>query len=147
MVYRSIKKTNNKKILFFVYLLLVLIIVCNYFNLQILNYKKYKIKAGNNSLRKIVLKAPRGIIYDRNKKPIVDNKSIYDINIIPKDFNPDSFNYNLIDRMVKINSEIIDSIYNANKSSINQFRPYLIKSNIDFAEKSLLEENIYEANP
>ena len=45
-----------------------------------------------NSLRKIVLNAPRGIIYDRNKNPIVDNKSIYNVNIIPKDFNTDSFN-------------------------------------------------------
>jgi len=141
MPYKYRKQTNNRELIFIIYLLLIIIIICNYFNLQILNYKKYKLKAGNNSLRKIVLKAPRGIIYDRNNIPIVDNKSIYNINIIPKDFNVDSFNYGLINNTLDIRKETIDSIFLANNSSVKQFKPYLIKSNIEFIKKSILEEN------
>ena len=129
------------KLLVSFYFLLILLVLCQYFNLQILNYQKYQLKAGNNSLRKIILKAPRGIIYDRNNKPIVDNKSIYDINLIPKDFNPDSFNYMLFNDIVDIEKENIDSIFLKNKSSISQFRPHLIKRNINFEKKSLLEES------
>ena len=141
MQYKYNKKSNNRNFIFLIYVFLIFVIICNYFNLQILNYKKYKLKAGNNSLRKIVLKAPRGIIYDRNKIPIVDNKSIYNINIIPKDFNPDSFNYSLVDNLLEVSKETIDSIYYNNNSSIKQFKPYLIKSNIDFVKKSILEES------
>ena len=38
--------------------------------LQIYNHKKFEERAGANSIRKISLHAPRGIIYDRNGKPI-----------------------------------------------------------------------------
>lgn len=141
MSYRVNRKSNNKNYLFIIYLFLIIVIICNYFNLQILNYKKYTMKAGNNSLRKIILKAPRGIIYDRNNIPIVDNKSIYNVNIIPKDFNFKSFNYNLVNRTIGIKKETIDSIVAYNSGSISQFKPFLIKSNIDFLKKSVLEEN------
>jgi len=129
------------KLLLSFYFLLIFFVFCQYFNLQILNYQKYQLKAGNNSLRKIILKAPRGIIYDRNNKPIVDNKSIYDINLIPKDFNPDSFNYRLFNEIVDIEKQNIDSVFLKNKSSISQFRPHLVKRNVNFEKKSLLEEN------
>jgi len=135
------KKSNNRNLVFVLYSFLIFIVLCQYFNLQVLNYKKYQLKAGNNSLRKIILQAPRGIIYDRNNKPIVDNKSIYNINIIPKDFNKDSFNYDLINDIAGINKNSLDSIVLSNKSTIKQFKPHIIKSNIDFKMKSILEEN------
>ena len=152
MNYRLTKVRSIKKIISTVYFFLIFIVVSQYFNLQILNYKKYRLKAGNNSLRKIILKAPRGIIYDRNNKSIVDNKSIYDVNLIPKDFNTDSFNYSLLEEIIHLNQSFIDSIVLSNKSSIHQFKPYLIKRNINFKMKSILEENkldikgIYFAN-
>ena len=141
MAHYYTKSKNRTKLLLSFYFLLIFFVFCQYFNLQILNYQKYQLKAGNNSLRKIILKAPRGIIYDRNNKPIVDNKSIYDINLIPKDFNPDSFNYMLFNEIVDIEKENIDSVFLKNKSSISQFRPHLVKRNINFEKKSLLEEN------
>ena len=152
MKYNSKKSGDIKRTISIIYYLLIFIVICQYFNLQILNYKKYQLKAGNNSLRKIVLNAPRGIIYDRNKNPIVDNKSIYNVNIIPKDFNTDSFNYSLFEEIIDVEKNYIDSIVINNKSSIYQFRPYLIKKNINFEMKSILEENkldlkgIYFAN-
>ena len=47
--------------------------------------KKFEKKAGNNSLRKIILYPPRGIIYDRNYLPLVDNNPLYQMKIISKD--------------------------------------------------------------
>ena len=141
MKYYLNKSKSRIKAIFFFYFLFIFIIACQYFNLQILNYEKYQLKAGNNSLRKIILKAPRGIIYDRNNKSIVDNKSIYDVNIISKDFNPDSFNYALFEEIIGVKKNYIDSIFLNNKSSIYQFKPRLIKRNINFKKKSILEEN------
>ena len=62
MKYNSKKSGDINRTISIIYYLLIFIVICQYFNLQILNYKKYQLKAGNNSLRKIVLNAPRGII-------------------------------------------------------------------------------------
>jgi len=140
----SFKSNNNrykKDIILLIYTFLILMVFFRYFKLQILDHSKYQEKAGNNSLRRIELEAPRGIIYDLNGKPIVDNKFIYDLNIIPKDFNSNTFNYNLVEKITDINRNTIDSIVLLNNTSINKFKPVLIGRNIDIIKKSKLEEN------
>ena len=132
---------SKKNIILSVYFFLVLIVFFRYFKLQIIDYSKYQEKAGNNSLRRIELEAPRGIIYDLNNKPIVDNKFIYDLNIIPKDFDSQSFNYNLIEKITSINKIKIDSIIKQNNTSIKKFKPVLIARNINLEKKSILEES------
>ena len=78
---------SRKRILLSIYFFLAFIILYKYFILQIVENEMYEAKAGNNSLRKIILYPPRGIIYDRNYIPLVDNKPLYEIKIIPQDFN------------------------------------------------------------
>ena len=131
----------KKNIIFLIYTALVLIVFFRYFKLQILDYSKYQEKAGNNSLRRIELEAPRGIIYDLKNKPIVDNKFIYNLNIIPKDFDSKTFNYSLIEDVIKIDKSKIDSVVNKNLTSINKFKPITIARNIPFEKKSILEES------
>lgn len=132
---------SKKNIILSVYFFLVLVVFFRYFKLQIIDYSKYQEKAGNNSLRRIELEAPRGIIYDLNNKPIVDNKFIYDLNIIPKDFDSQSFNYDLIEKITSINKIKIDSIIKQNNTSIKKFKPVLIARNINLEKKSILEES------
>ncbi len=138
-------KSNNhryrKSIILSIYILLILLVFFRYFKLQILDYSKYQEKAGNNSLRRIELEAPRGIIYDLNNNPIVDNQFIYDLNIITKDFDSKTFNYDLMYKITDINRSAIDSIVYFNSSSIKKFKPVLIGRNIDLETKSKLEEN------
>ena len=141
MSFKSNNSRYKKNIILLIYTFLILTVFFRYFKLQILDYSKYQEKAGNNSLRRIELEAPRGIIYDLNGKPIVDNKFIYDLNIIPKDFNSNTFNYNLVEKITDINRNTIDSIVLLNNTSINKFKPVLIGRNIDIIKKSKLEEN------
>ena len=84
-------KVFKKKIIFSVYFFVVIIVAYRFYGLQIIEYEKYKSLGDKNSISQIVLNAPRGIIYDTKGKPIVDNKFIYDINIIPKNFQNDNF--------------------------------------------------------
>ena len=132
---------HRKRIIFSFYVVIISIIFIRYFNLQIIQFEKYTTKAGNNSIRKIVLNAPRGIIFDRWNKPLVDNQLIYGINIIPKDFDIDNFNYELFYKTINISKETIKSIILPHKKSNLQFQPILIKRKIDFKIKSILEEN------
>ena len=68
-----------------VFIGIFLILYFRFFYFQIYEYQKYETKAGNNSVRKISLHAPRGIIYDRYGIPLVDNRQIYDLSVIPFD--------------------------------------------------------------
>ena len=73
---------------------LYFIIYFQYFNLQVRNFSKYKRKSESNSIRELPLPAPRGIIYDRNGVPIVDNMPIYEVKVIPVDVT-EEFNYSI----------------------------------------------------
>ena len=76
----------NKDKQFKIFILgLLLIITSRFFYLQIYQHQKYEDRAGANSIRKISLHAPRGIIFDRFGIPLVDNLQIYDLAVIPFD--------------------------------------------------------------
>jgi penicillin-binding protein 2 len=62
----------------------VLIIIIQLANLQILS-TKYKLAAESNALYRKVIYPDRGIIFDRNRKPILENVIIYDLVVIPVD--------------------------------------------------------------
>ena len=64
MYFKSNNSRYKKNIILLLYTFLILTVFFRYFKLQILDYSKYQEKAGNNSLRRIELEAPRGIIYD-----------------------------------------------------------------------------------
>ena len=76
--------------------MLVIPVFLGFIKHQIIDHQKYREKAGKNSLRQIDLKASRGIIYDRNKIPLVDNMEKFSIELIPDDVTPSEFNYNII---------------------------------------------------
>ena len=134
------KHTFRKQVLFYIYLILSVIILNRFFFLQIVENEKYKIKAGNNSLRKIIIYPPRGIIYDRNFIPLVDNKPLYEINIIPADMQ-NSFDYKLINTHLNVTKNKIDSLIAQSKNVAGgQFKPILLKRYINFNTKAILEE-------
>ena len=131
----------------------MLIIFCRFVFLQIYNHQKFEERAGANSVRKISLHAPRGIIYDRNGKPLVDNLQIYDLAIIPFDVT-EKFNYDIIFNELSISKEKLSTSINKKKKSFYRFRPYIINRHINFEVRSRLEENkldlpgmIFEESP
>lgn len=133
-------KKQIKKTILFVYLTLILVLLFNYYKLQLIKHKEYKTKGEKNSLIARVLNAPRGIIFDRNGLALVDNKFIYDINIIPNLVDQNNFNYKILNDVANIKKEFIDSIITSTKNSTARFRPKLIKRQINFEIKSILDE-------
>ena len=53
--------------------------------LQILSGDHYMALADNNRLRTVSIEAPRGVIYDRNGKPLVENRAGLSVGILPMD--------------------------------------------------------------
>lgn len=53
--------------------------------LQILSGDRYTAMADNNRLRTVSIEAPRGVIYDRNGKALVENRAGLSVGILPMD--------------------------------------------------------------
>ena len=104
---------------------LLLIIFLRFFYLQVYQLQKYVDRAGSNSIRKISLHAPRGIIFDSSGIPLVDNREIYDLAVIPFDVT-DKFNYNIITQKLKLPTEEVMSIIAQRKKSFYRFRLQII---------------------
>ena len=117
-----------------------LILFFRFFYFQIYEHSKYKTKAGNNSVRKISLHAPRGIIYDRYGIPLVDNRQIYDLSVIPFDVT-DQFNYSLLTSLIGLSASKLKKDITIRKKSFHRFRSYTIQRHLDFETRSYLEEN------
>ena len=116
------------------------ILFFRFYHLQIYQHSKYETKAGNNSVRKISLHAPRGIIYDRNGIPIVDNRQIYDLSVIPFDVT-NHFDYRMVSKRTGVSSIELKEKIAKGKKSFHRFRPIPIKRHINFETRSHLEEN------
>ena len=96
-----------------------LLLFFRFYYFQIHEYSKYETKAGDNSLRKISLHAPRGIIYDRYGIPLVDNRQIYDLSIIPFDVT-DQFNYSLLTSLIGLSPTELKKDIADRKKSFNR---------------------------
>ena len=116
------------------------ILFFRFYYLQIYQHQEFEAKAGSNSVRKISLHAPRGIIYDRNGIPLVDNRQIYDLSVIPFDVT-DQYNYSMLSDVTGLSTEELKLDIMRRKKSFDRFRPITIKRHINFETRSHLEEN------
>ena len=116
----------------------LLILFFRFYYIQIHQHLKYEAEAGNNSVRKISLHAPRGIIYDRYGVPLVDNRQIYDLSVIPHDVT-EYFNYVMLSDVIDLSPiELLKDI-TRRKQSFHRFRPITLKRHIDFETRSNLQ--------
>ncbi len=62
--------------------LIFTILACSFWYFQVVQNEKYNELAENNHQRTISLRAPRGIMLDRNEKVLVENRSSFTISIV-----------------------------------------------------------------
>ncbi len=136
-------KTLKKRVILITAGLLVLLLAYRFFDLQILKYDRYWNKAWSNSIRKIPINAPRGIIYDRNGRPIVDNNPIYDLKVIPVDVT-EEFNFDLLGRHIGMTPDSLQNLVDKYRRGLSRFHPQLIKRHVDFEVFGRLQEYILE---
>ncbi len=66
-------------------ILFVLVLFVRLWFLQVVNGDYYYDLAENNQIRPIKIRPPRGVIYDRHGRPIVENVLTFDISLVPED--------------------------------------------------------------
>ena len=139
----------KKKVLSYYLIGLVIPILLFFFKLQVIDYQKYEKLSGKNSIRSVEIKAPRGIIYDRNHIPLVDNLPTYALKVIPIDVIDrksksllNSFDIDLLESIIGISKEAFIQKVIAKNKKLEKFSPVTIKRFIKFEDKIVIEERI-----
>ncbi|MCS7003183.1 MAG: penicillin-binding transpeptidase domain-containing protein, partial [Dehalococcoidia bacterium] len=70
-------------------LLMFGVLTMQLWNLQIVNGKMYALRAENNKIREQFTPPPRGVIFDRDRKPLVVNVPTFAVSVMPADLKKD----------------------------------------------------------
>lgn len=130
-------KNESNKILIIGYVTVAafLILVMRLWQLQILQGTEYRKLSEANRLRIVSIPAPRGIIYDRNRIPLVKNSPYYYASIIPEEF--DKSRVDLLSKVLGIpREEIVEKI---NKQGQSPFVPVRLRQGLSFSEIAYIE--------
>ena len=80
-------KKNRLNIILIIFLTAFLVLLGRLFSLTIINGATYREFSDKNRIKQINKDASRGIIYDRNGKPIAENKLVYNLKVYSDRFN------------------------------------------------------------
>ncbi|MBN2373340.1 penicillin-binding protein 2 [bacterium] len=110
--------------------------------LQAVKGKEYRIQSEGNRNRLRRLKSPRGIIMDRYKQTLAQNRPSFTVSIVPEDVKD-------MEKILAVLSGFIDRPLEQIKKTIDcarslPFEPIPLKSDLSFKEVALLEEHSYD---
>ena len=120
----------------------LMVIVCQLWYLQVLEGGRFQEASDKNRIRIRPIAAPRGILFDRNLAPLVDNRPAFTLSLIPRemDRDPDKRDATLgrLAALIQIPyQELRDAIA---KTSPDSFLPVRIRRNLSMEEMQKVEE-------
>ncbi|MAT56909.1 MAG: penicillin-binding protein 2 [Ignavibacteriae bacterium] len=128
----------RQRIILFVIIGFSFVVSINLFKMQILENPTYEKKSEENSIKKIVRYAPRGVFYDRNGEVLVSNKPSFTLQITPSQYKPNLTS--MLENVMQEDSGYIADVLNKYKGFASN-RPIRIKRDIDFQTLAWYEEN------
>jgi penicillin-binding protein 2 len=108
------------------------------FYYQMIRGNEYFRLSENNRLRFIPFDAPRGLIFDRNGQPIVDNYLSFDLELVPQWIDNLEETFLSLSRILEIDSARLRANYKRNYRA--PFAPVLLAQDIDKAKALAIDE-------
>ncbi len=105
------------------------LLIVRLFYLQVLEGEGFRRLSDSNCIRLQSIDAPRGLIFDRNGKLLVDNRPSFDLSIILKDAKPIERTIEKLSQYIKIPVKELMSKVERNKG-ISSYKPVLLKQDI-----------------
>ena len=123
-------------------ILLFLILTVQLVRLQVIQGEDYKELAVNNALREVPTAASRGLIYDREGRPLVQNVARYSVAIVPGNLpeRGDISVYRRVSEVIGMPPEEIQNIVAEHVKKENVFSPVVIKSDLSQETALVLRE-------
>jgi penicillin-binding protein 2 len=105
--------------------------------LQVLRGNDYKKIDERNRQRVLNILPPRGIIYDRNGRPLVKNIPSFDISVVKEDMPKDPETLSALGRLIGLEQEKI--MAKLNSRPVKPFEPVTLKEDVPFEEVAQVE--------
>lgn len=132
----SIEKSQGKvRIIGYVLLAGFAIILVRLWQLQILQGSAFRKISESNRLRVIGVPAPRGIIFDRNRIPLVKNVHYFCASLIPSEFNSDTLPS--LAKLLNVDEAELEK--RIRKTEQSPFTPARLKEGLSLKEVSYIE--------
>ena len=109
--------------------ILFVVLAFKLWQLQILASDDYQRSAEATQTRSVKVPAQRGVIYDRKGEVLANNKSAFNVTVVPNDISRDKLG-ELAD-LLKADKKEVLSRYDAAFASGNRYSPMLVKENAD----------------
>lgn len=122
----------------------LLIIVAQLFNLQVIS-SKYSQMADNQAIYRKVIYPTRGVVFDRKKKILVDNTTLYDLVIIPAQVRESDTT--LVKSILKIDAEEFHNRLIGAIIKNGRYQPSVFEGLLDDKTYAALAENHYRIQP
>jgi len=120
-------------------ILLFMILLVRLYYLQIVKGPRFRGIAEANRIRVVPIEAPRGIIYDRHGQIITDNKSQYNVEVVPYELRTTAEGDSIVAQIVGLTTaQVRHRIRNKWRGP---FVPVKIVEDVDFQMLNRVEEN------
>jgi penicillin-binding protein 2 len=124
-------------------IIMVAILFLRLWYLQILKGEEFKVSAEENRLKKIKIEAPRGMVFDRERRVMLDNHPTFNVAITPQYFRAASVDQreatiDKLSRIINTPVKVINEVLGKNRNQPS-FQQVVIKHNLSMNEVSLIE--------
>jgi penicillin-binding protein 2 len=107
--------------------------------LQAVKGTYYYEQAESNRIRQVKLRPPRGIIYDRHGRPIVENVLTFDVSLVPEDATDLNATIERLSSVLNISPEAIRAILDDAASVRSKYEPIKIREEAPWDEVAMVE--------
>jgi cell division protein FtsI/penicillin-binding protein 2 len=119
------------------------VLLLRLFFLQVIKGEEYSRLSENNSIRLQAIDAPRGIIFDRTGKLLVDNRPSFDVSIVPKDAKPLDPTLAKLSKFLTVpQEELVSKV--AGQKGILTYQPIMLKQDIGRNTLAFVAVNKYD---
>lgn len=135
---------SRKNIIRLIFIVMFVIIIARLFTLQVIT-SKYRIMADDQGKFRKVIYPDRGIVFDRNRKAILQNATIYDLMVVPNKLKGiDTFSLCKILNLdtAQFNKRIVEVIIKNGRS-----RPSIFDGLLSDEKMAMLNEAMYKFSP
>ena len=140
----SVFNQSRKNVIRLIFVSMFLIIIIRLFSLQVVS-SKYKIMADDQGIFRKVVYPDRGLVFDRNKKAILQNTTIYDLMVTPnklKGIDTAGICNILNITTEQFNKKVVDVIIKNGRTRASIFEALL-----DEDKMAMLNESLYKFAP
>jgi penicillin-binding protein 2 len=120
-------------------ILFTLILFIRLWYLQAVKGEYYHDQAESNRIRPVKIRPPRGIIYDRSGRPIVENVLTFDISLVPEDAQDLDATIKKLSTIVKVRPESIRAALDDAASVRTKYEPLKIREEAPWDEVAVVE--------